>query len=54
MLLKLLMVDDPFFGLSPLVVKDLIKIFRNIFNEGISFLIVEQNVQLALNVADRG
>lgn len=51
---KLLMVDEPFLGLSPLVVKDLIKIFRNIVDEGISILFVEQNVRLALSMADRG
>ena len=48
------MVDEPFLGLSPLVMKDLIKIFKNIVNEGISILFVEQNVRLALSMADRG
>jgi branched-chain amino acid transport system ATP-binding protein len=51
---KLLMVDEPFLGLSPIVVKDLIQIFRNIVDEGISILFVEQNVRLALSMADRG
>tara|TARA_B100000965_G_scaffold282144_1_gene239958 strand:- start:68 stop:775 length:708 start_codon:yes stop_codon:yes gene_type:complete len=51
---KLLMVDEPFLGLSPMVMKDLIKIFRNIVKEGISILFVEQNVRLALSMADRG
>ncbi len=51
---KLLMVDEPFLGLSPLVMKDLIKIFKNIVNEGISILFVEQNVRLALSMANRG
>jgi branched-chain amino acid transport system ATP-binding protein len=51
---KLLMVDEPFLGLSPLVVKDLIKIFKNVVSEGISILFVEQNVRLALSMADRG
>ena len=51
---KLLMDDEPFLGLSPLVMKDLIKIFKNIVNEGISILFVEQNVRLALSMADRG
>ena len=51
---RLLMVDEPFLGLSPLVVKDLIGIFRNVVEEGISILFVEQNVRLALSMADRG
>ena len=37
-----------------MVVKDLIKIFKNIASEGISILFVEQNVRLALSMADRG
>ena len=51
---KLLMVDEPFLGLSPLVVKYLIKIFKNIVSKNISILFVEQNVRLALSMADRG
>ena len=51
---KLLMVDEPFLGLSPMVMKDLIRIFKNIVKEGISILFVEQNVRLALSMADRG
>ena len=51
---KLLMVDEPFLGLSPMVMKDLIKIFKNIVAEGISILFVEQNVRLALSMANRG
>jgi branched-chain amino acid transport system ATP-binding protein len=51
---KLLMVDEPFLGLSPMVMKDLIKIFKNIVQEGISILFVEQNVRLALSMANRG
>ena len=51
---KLLMVDEPFLGLSPMVMKDLIKIFKSIVKEGISILFVEQNVRLALSMADRG
>ena len=51
---KLLMVDEPFLGLSPMVMKDLILIFKNIVAEGISILFVEQNVRLALSMANRG
>jgi branched-chain amino acid transport system ATP-binding protein len=51
---KLLMVDEPFLGLSPIVMKELIKVFKNIVNEGISIFFVEQNVRLALSMANRG
>ena len=51
---KLLMVDEPFLGLSPMVTKDLINIFKNIVETGISILFVEQNVRLALSMATRG
>jgi len=51
---KLLMVDEPFLGLSPMVTKDLINIFKNIVENGISILFVEQNVRLALSMATRG
>ena len=37
-----------------MVMKDLIKIFKNIVKEGISILFVEKNVRLALSMADRG
>jgi branched-chain amino acid transport system ATP-binding protein len=51
---KLLMVDEPFLGLAPLVIEDLKLIFKKIAARGISILFVEQNVRLALNMAQRG
>ncbi len=51
---KLLMVDEPFLGLAPLVIEDLKSIFKKIAARGISILFVEQNVRLALSMAQRG
>ena len=51
---KLLMVDEPFLGLAPLVIEDLKLIFKKIAARGISILFVEQNVRLALSMAQRG
>ena len=51
---KLLMVDEPFLGLAPLVIEDLKLIFKKITERGIAILFVEQNVRLALSMANRG
>ena len=51
---KLLMVDEPFLGLAPLIIEDLKLIFKKIAALGISILFVEQNVRLALSMAQRG
>ena len=50
----LLMVDEPFLGLAPLVIEDLKLIFKKIAERGIAILFVEQNVRLALSMANRG
>ena len=51
---KLLIVDEPFLGLAPLVIEDLKLIFKKITERGIAILFVEQNVRLALSMANRG
>jgi branched-chain amino acid transport system ATP-binding protein len=50
---KLLLLDEPSFGLAPLVVQEIFRILRTINrNEGVSMLLVEQNAHLALELAD--
>ena len=52
---RLLMIDEPFLGLSPLVVQQMGGLMRRIRDEqGISIVFIEQNVELALRLADRG
>ena len=51
---KLLMLDEPSLGLSPILVRQLFDLIKELNNEGISILIVEQNTKLALKTAKRG
>ena len=51
---KLLLLDEPSMGLSPLLVKEIFEIITNIHQEGTSILLVEQNANLALKFAKRG
>ena len=51
---KLLMLDEPSLGLAPIVVKDMFEIISKVAKQGVSILIVEQNLNQALSVADRG
>ena len=50
---KLLLLDEPSIGLSPLLVKEVDAIIRNINRGGISIILVEQNALMALRVADK-
>jgi branched-chain amino acid transport system ATP-binding protein len=50
----LLLLDEPSMGLSPLLVEQIFSIIRDINNQGTSILLVEQNAQMALSIADRG
>lgn len=51
---KLLLLDEPSVGLSPLMVEYLADILVKLRKEGLTMLLVEQNVHLALDIADRG
>ena len=50
---KLLMMDEPSLGLAPIVVQDIFKIIRQINAAGTTVLLIEQNANMALHVADR-
>jgi branched-chain amino acid transport system ATP-binding protein len=51
---KLLLLDEPSLGLAPIVVKQLFATIRAIREQGTTVLLVEQNANMALSVADRG
>ncbi|HEV8663505.1 MAG TPA: ABC transporter ATP-binding protein [Candidatus Methylomirabilis sp.] len=51
---KFLMIDEPFLGLGPMVVAEIVEIIRKINAAGVTVLFIEQNVQLALGISDRG
>jgi branched-chain amino acid transport system ATP-binding protein len=51
---KLLMMDEPSLGLAPLVVRDIFQTVLTLHGEGITILLVEQNANAALKIADRG
>jgi branched-chain amino acid transport system ATP-binding protein len=50
---KLLMLDEPSLGLAPLIVADIFRIVGDLKAAGVSVLLVEQNAQAALKIADR-
>jgi branched-chain amino acid transport system ATP-binding protein len=51
---KLLLLDEPSLGLSPIMVDELVPIIKNINQTGVTVLLVEQNIGLALRVATKG
>jgi branched-chain amino acid transport system ATP-binding protein len=50
---KLLMLDEPSLGLAPIIVADIFRIIGELRASGVSVLLVEQNAQAALQIADR-
>lgn len=50
---KLLMLDEPSMGLAPILVEQIFEIIRALHKTGTTILLVEQNAQMALSVADR-
>ena len=50
---KLLMLDEPSMGLAPILVEQIFDIIRNLHKAGSTILLVEQNAQAALSIADR-
>jgi len=51
---KLLLLDEPSMGLSPIMVEKIFEVVREIAKEGLTVLLVEQNARLALKAATRG
>ena len=49
---KVLLIDEPSIGLSPLVVQDVFRLLRKLASQGTTILMVEQNVKSALQVSD--
>jgi branched-chain amino acid transport system ATP-binding protein len=51
---KLLMMDEPSLGLAPMMVKEIFRIIKEIHQEGMTILLIEQNANAALHIADTG
>lgn len=49
---KVLMMDEPSLGLAPLIIKDIFKIIEEINRQGMTILLIEQNANMALKIAD--
>lgn len=50
---KIIMMDEPSLGLAPLIVRDIFDIIKEINKQGVTVLLIEQNANMALKVADR-
>ena len=50
---KMLLLDEPSMGLSPLLVQEIFKIIKDVNESGVTILLVEQNAKMALDIAER-
>lgn len=50
---RMILMDEPSMGLSPLLVKEIFDIIREVNKQGITVLLVEQNAKMALSISDR-
>ena len=50
---KIILMDEPSMGLSPLLVKEIFKIIQEVHKQGMTVLLVEQNAKMALSISDR-
>ncbi|MEN9385040.1 MAG: hypothetical protein RL323_2183 [Pseudomonadota bacterium] len=51
---KVLLLDEPSMGLSPIMVDKIFEVVRDVYSQGVTVLLVEQNARRALQIADRG
>jgi branched-chain amino acid transport system ATP-binding protein len=51
---KLLMLDEPSLGLAPIIVANIFRLIGDLRNRGVTILLVEQNAEMSLRIADRG
>ena len=49
----MILMDEPSMGLSPLLVKEIFEIIKEVNKQGITILLVEQNAKMALAISDR-
>ena len=49
---KVMMMDEPSLGLAPLIVKDIFRIIQEVNRQGVTILLIEQNANMALKIAD--
>jgi len=48
-----MMMDEPSLGLAPLIVKDIFSIIKEVNKQGVTILLIEQNANAALHIADK-